>query len=113
MGACGCRSPEVFILLHVVRRLALPCIVLSSDSATSLSVSALILAGVCFLLSASPVAEDLWGCMLVSSFIGIPALFYTNYVLFNGLNSWPLNLAASVGAAGVSRFFAWGFDRHL
>ncbi len=101
----------VLILLHVAALLPRPASLFHQTLCTSLSISALILAGVCFLLSASPVAEDLWGCVLVSSFICVPALFYTNYVLFNGLHSWPLYLAASVGAAGGT-VLAWGFYRH-
>ncbi len=101
----------VLILLHVAALLPHPASFFRQSLCASLSISALILSGICFLLSASPVAEDLWGCTLVSSFIGIPALFYTNYVLFNGPREWPLYLAASVCAAGGT-VLGWGFYRH-
>ena len=49
----------VLILLHAAALLPRPASFILQTLCTSVGISALILAGVCFLLSASPVAEDL------------------------------------------------------
>ena len=72
----------------------------------SLSVSTLLLSGLCFLLSASAVFEAPAGRALAAFGIGIPGLFYVNYVIFGGSARWPLYLAAVV-AAVAGTVLAW------
>jgi diguanylate cyclase (GGDEF)-like protein/PAS domain S-box-containing protein len=76
----------------------------------SLSISALILSGLCFLLSASAISESPRGSALAALGVGFPALFYTNYVIFGGSRQWPLYAAATVTAAtGIG--LAWKLCR--
>jgi diguanylate cyclase (GGDEF)-like protein/PAS domain S-box-containing protein len=75
-----------------------------------LSISALLLSGLCFLFSASAIFESPLGSALTAFGIGIPALFYTNYLIFDGVHQWPLYAAATVTAvAGV--VLAWRLCR--
>ena len=68
----------------------------------SLSTSTLLLSGLCFLLSASAVFESQVDRGLAALGIGIPGLFYVNYVVFGGSRQWPLHMAAlAVTAAGT------------
>jgi diguanylate cyclase (GGDEF)-like protein/PAS domain S-box-containing protein len=76
----------------------------------SLSISALILSGLCFLFSASAISESPMGGALAAFGIGFPALFYTNYVIFGGSGQWPLYAAATaVAVAGI--VLAWKLCR--
>jgi diguanylate cyclase (GGDEF)-like protein/PAS domain S-box-containing protein len=65
----------------------------------SLSTSTLLLSGLCFLLSASAVFESPVGRALAAFGIGIPGLFYVNYVIFGAPQRWPLYLAATAATA--------------
>jgi diguanylate cyclase (GGDEF)-like protein/PAS domain S-box-containing protein len=76
----------------------------------SLSISTLLLSGLCFLLSASAVFESQVGRVLAALGIGVPGLFYVNYVVFGGSRRWPLYLAAlAVTVAGT--VLAWKLCR--
>jgi diguanylate cyclase (GGDEF)-like protein/PAS domain S-box-containing protein len=76
----------------------------------SLSLSTLLLSGVCFLLSASAVVETRLGRALAAFGIGIPGLFYVNYVVFGASRRWPMYLAAAaVAVAGT--MLAWKLCR--
>ena len=91
----------ILVLLHFAA-LLIPAV---SDRAQalvdSLSISALLLSGLCFLFSASAIYKALAGRVLAAFGIGVPALFYTNYLIFAGARQWPLYAAAT--AAGGSR----------
>jgi diguanylate cyclase (GGDEF)-like protein/PAS domain S-box-containing protein len=76
----------------------------------SFRIGTLILAGVCFLLSATQLAEGPWTRVLVASLVGIPALFYTTYLILGGVRTWPLYMSAIVGAVGGTAI-AWSFYR--
>jgi diguanylate cyclase (GGDEF)-like protein/PAS domain S-box-containing protein len=100
----------ILVLLHFAALL----VSAKSESAQALSdclsVSALLLSGLCFLFSASVILESGLGSALVAFGIGIPALFYTNYLIFGGTHTWPLFLAAILSsAAGV--VVAWKLCR--
>jgi diguanylate cyclase (GGDEF)-like protein/PAS domain S-box-containing protein len=90
----------LFVVLHFAVQLAHPTSPFYQDLDQSFSLSALILSGVCFLLSGSIMGKEPWGCALIASSIGVPAIFYTNYLIFGGVHLLPLYAAASVGAAG-------------
>jgi diguanylate cyclase (GGDEF)-like protein/PAS domain S-box-containing protein len=76
----------------------------------SLSLSTLLLSGLCFLFSASVIFKSLTGRALVAFGIGVPALFYTNYLIFDGPLQWPLYVsAAAVTCAGIA--LAWKLCR--
>ena len=90
----------LLVELHFAFELAHPVSLSYRNLDLSLCISTLILSGVCFLFSASPIAEDGWVGALTASFIGIPALFYTNYIVFGGGGRLLLYAAASAGAAG-------------
>ena len=100
----------MLVLLHFTAQLTHP----ASDFGQSLSrccaISTLLLSGICFLLSSSPVSEDFWGSTLVASMIAAPALFYTNYLVFGGSHTLPLYIAASSGSVGGIAL-AWNFYR--
>jgi diguanylate cyclase (GGDEF)-like protein/PAS domain S-box-containing protein len=72
----------------------------------SLSISTLLLSGLCFLLSASAVFESQVGRALAAFGIGVPGLFYINYVVFGGSRRWPLYMAA-LAVAGAGAVLAW------
>jgi diguanylate cyclase (GGDEF)-like protein/PAS domain S-box-containing protein len=76
----------------------------------SLSISALLLSGLCFLLSASAVFETRLGSGLVAFAIGVPALFYTNYLIFDGSHRWPLYTSA-VASSTAGVVMAWRLCR--
>jgi diguanylate cyclase (GGDEF)-like protein/PAS domain S-box-containing protein len=96
----------ILVLLHFAALLVSPTSPAGQAVDDCLSVSALLLSGLCFLFSASVILESSLGSALVGFGIGIPALFYTNYLIFGGSHQWPLYAAATVGAvAGV--VLAW------
>jgi len=76
----------------------------------SLSISALILSGLCFLFSASAISESPMGSAGAAFGIGLPAIFYTNYVIFGGSRQWPL-YAAATAAAITGIVLAWKLCR--
>ncbi len=76
----------------------------------SVSISTLVLSGICFLFSADAVSETLFARVLLAGGLGVPALFYTNYVIFSGSHVWPLAMAATACAA-AGLIFAWKFCR--
>ncbi|HEV2274768.1 MAG TPA: EAL domain-containing protein [Acidobacteriaceae bacterium] len=90
----------LLVVLHFAVQLIQPVSGFSYSLTAGLSVGALVLSGICFLLSSSSIAEDLWLCTLVAVSIGMPALFYECYVLFGGHAHLPLYAAASVGGIG-------------
>src|ERR1700727_1578113 len=88
----------VLVLAHF-SALLLPA---SQTLIDSISTSTLLLSGLCFLLSASAVFEAAVGRALTTFGIGIPGLFYFNYVILGGARCWPLSLAAiAVAVAGT------------
>ena len=92
----------LFVLLHFAVLLVPAVSSWGQTLVDSLSISALILSGLCFLLSASAISVTLWFSVLAAFCIGFPALFYTNYVVFGGSRQWPLYAAATAfAAAGV------------
>jgi diguanylate cyclase (GGDEF)-like protein/PAS domain S-box-containing protein len=100
----------ILVLLHFAV-LLFPA-VSSRDQALvdSLSISALILSGLCFLFSASIISESVLGSTLTACGIGLPAIFYTNYVVFGGSHRWPLYVAATaIAASGI--VLAWRLCR--
>jgi diguanylate cyclase (GGDEF)-like protein/PAS domain S-box-containing protein len=75
-----------------------------------LSISALFLSGVCFLLSAPVIRESALGRKLAAFGVALPGLFYINYVIFSGLHQWPL-YAASTATAAAGILLGWRFCR--
>jgi diguanylate cyclase (GGDEF)-like protein/PAS domain S-box-containing protein len=100
----------LLVELHFAAQMMHPMSLAYQNLSQSLSIGALILSGVCFLLSASPICEARWLSGLVVSFVAIPALFYTNYLIFGGARVWPLYLAAIATAVGGTAI-AWSFYR--
>src|SRR5271156_4714407 len=92
----------ILVLLHFAV-LLFP--VLSSrgqELVDSLSISALVLSGLCFLFSASAISESARARVLTACGIGLPAIFYTNYVIFHGSRQWPQYVvAAAIAASGM------------
>ncbi len=100
----------VLVLLHFAALLIPAGSGRGQDLVDSLSVSALLLSGVCFLFSASVIRETFAGRVLIAMGVGFPAVFYTNYVIFGGAHQWPLYAAATVvTASGI--VLAWRFCR--
>ena len=66
-----------------------------------LSISALLLSGLCFLFSASAIFQSRVGSALAGLGIGVPALFYTNYLIFDGSHPGPLTWLRHSSLAGV------------
>ena len=64
----------------------------------SISISTLLLSGLCFLFSAAPVIATPMARALVGGGIGLPALFYINYCIFSETQSWPLYAAGTAAA---------------
>jgi diguanylate cyclase (GGDEF)-like protein/PAS domain S-box-containing protein len=89
----------ILVLLHFAALLIPSVSGWGQELVDSLSVSALFLSGVCFLFSAS-VVETTLGSALAAFGIGLPALFYINYLVFDGVHQWPLYAAAMVNTAG-------------
>lgn len=100
----------LLVLLHFSAQLAHPATGVGESLSECVAISALLLSGVCFLLSSSPVSEGFWGRTLVASMIAAPALFYTNYLIFGGSHTLPLYIAASAGSAGGVAL-VWNFYR--
>jgi len=93
----------LFVLLHFAVLLVPAVSSWGQRLVDSLSISALILSGLCFLLSASAISVTWWFSILTAFCIGFPALFYTNYVVFEFSRQWPLYAAATaVAAAGIA-----------
>jgi diguanylate cyclase (GGDEF)-like protein/PAS domain S-box-containing protein len=90
----------ILVLLHFAALLIPAVAGRGQEFVDSLSVSALFLSGVCFLFSAPVVAETSAGSALVALGVGLPALFYINYVVFGGVQAWPLYAAAMVTTVG-------------
>src|SRR5580692_142470 len=85
----------ILVLLHFAALLVPATTVQGQNLVDSLSISALLLSGLCFLFSASAIFQSPLGSALTGFGIGIPALFYTNYLVFGGSHQWPLYLAAA------------------
>jgi diguanylate cyclase (GGDEF)-like protein/PAS domain S-box-containing protein len=99
----------ILVLLHFGTLLPSPA-PKAQELFDSLSLSTLLLSGVCFLFSASVIFKSVSGRLMVALGIGIPALFYTNYLIFDGPRQWPLYLAAAtVTSAGIT--LAWQLCR--
>jgi diguanylate cyclase (GGDEF)-like protein/PAS domain S-box-containing protein len=75
-----------------------------------LSISTLLLAGLCFLLSPSVVFNAPVGRALAALGIGIPGLFYVNYDVFGASHRWPLYLTA-VASSVAGIVLAWTLCR--
>ena len=100
----------ILVLLHFAALLVPAVSGWGQGLVDSLSISALILSGLCFLFSASAISKSLIGSALAAFGIGLPALFYTNSVIFGGTHQWPLYSAATVAAvAGI--VLAWKLCR--
>jgi diguanylate cyclase (GGDEF)-like protein/PAS domain S-box-containing protein len=92
----------IMVLLHFAALLFSAKSVWGQSLVDSLSISALILSGLCFLFSATVISESRLGGLLAAFGIGLPGLFYPNYVIFGGSHSWPLFVSASaLCAAGI------------
>jgi hypothetical protein len=88
----------ILVLAHFTAQLLPAASTGSQEFVDSLGISTLLLSGVCFLFSASVILEAPLGNALVAFGIGVPALFYTNYLIFGGSAQWPLYLTAVVVA---------------
>ncbi len=100
----------ILVLLHFAALLVPAASVRGQELVDSLSISALLLSGLCFLFSASVIFKSLEGRALAAFGIGVPALFYTNYLIFDGPRQWPLYAAATaVAVAGM--VLAWRLCR--
>ncbi len=100
----------ILVLVHFAALLVSPTSTPGQAVDDCLSVSALLLSGLCFLFSASAIFGSPLASALVAFGIGVPALFYTNYLIFGGAHQWPLYIAAVIGAtAGV--VMAWRLCR--
>ncbi len=100
----------ILVLLHFAALLVPTTWVHGQELVDSLSISALLLSGLCFLFSASAISQSPAGSALAGLGIGVPALFYTNYLIFGGARLWPLYLAAAACfSAGV--LLAWKLCR--
>src|SRR5450755_2976343 len=71
----------ILVLVHFTALLAPAVSGWGQQWVDSVSISALILSGLCFLYSAGVISESPAGSALVALGIGLPALFYTNYVV--------------------------------
>jgi diguanylate cyclase (GGDEF)-like protein/PAS domain S-box-containing protein len=100
----------ILVLLHFAALLVPAASVHAQALVDSLSISALMLSGLCFLFSASTIFQSPAGSALAGLGIGLPALFYTNYLIFAGSQYWPLYLASAISSlAGV--ILAWRLCR--
>jgi diguanylate cyclase (GGDEF)-like protein/PAS domain S-box-containing protein len=100
----------ILVLLHFAALLVPAASVHAQELVDSLSISALLLSGLCFFFSASAIFQSPAGSALAGLGIGVPALFYTNYLIFGGSQLWPLYLASATSSlAGV--FLAWRLCR--
>lgn len=94
------------VLLHFVFNVARPHSPLPGHIFLSLSVNALVLAGLCFLLSPMPIAENPRIASAVVLLMGLPALVYPNSLIF-GFGSRPLLFAAAAACAVGGMAIAW------
>src|ERR1700748_478776 len=100
----------ILVLLHFAALLLPATTVLGQELIDSLSISALLLSALCFLFSASAIFQSPAGSALAGLGIGVPALFYTNYLIFGGSQLWPLYLASAASSfAGI--LLAWKLCR--
>jgi diguanylate cyclase (GGDEF)-like protein/PAS domain S-box-containing protein len=100
----------ILVLLHFAALLVPAASAQGQELVDSLSISALLLSGLCFLFSASAIFRSPAGSALAGLGVGVPALFYTNYLIFGGSHHWPLYLAAAASSsAGV--ILAWTLCR--
>src|ERR1700742_4455140 len=74
----------ILVLLHFAALLVPAASPYAQEVVDCLSVSALLLSGLCFLFSASAIFRSPVGSALAGLGIGAPALFYTNYLIFGG-----------------------------
>jgi diguanylate cyclase (GGDEF)-like protein/PAS domain S-box-containing protein len=86
----------ILVLVHFAALLVPAVSGWGQELVDSLSLSALLLSGVCFLFSAPVILETFAGNVLAALGVGIPALFYINYVIFGGAHQWPLYAAATL-----------------
>ncbi len=92
----------ILVLLHFAALLLPSASVHAQELVDSLSLSALLLSGLCFLFSASAIFQSPAGRALAGLGIGVPALFYTNYLIWGGAQTWTLYLATAIcSSAGV------------
>ncbi len=88
----------ILVLVHFTAQLLPAASTGSQEFVDTLGISTLLLSGLFFLFSASVILESPLGSALVAFGIGLPALFYTNYLILDGPAQWPLYLAATVVA---------------
>ena len=100
----------ILVLLHFAALLVPAASVRGQELVDSLSLSALLLSGLCFLFSASVIFKSLEGRALAAFGIGVPALFYTNYLIFDGPHQWPLYAAATASTV-AGMVLAWRLCR--
>jgi diguanylate cyclase (GGDEF)-like protein/PAS domain S-box-containing protein len=100
----------ILVLLHFAALLFGAVSGWGQELVDSLSISTLFLSGVCFLFSAPVIAETPVGRALAALGVGLPALFYINYVIFGGLHQSPLYAAATL-SAGAGIVLAWKLCR--
>jgi diguanylate cyclase (GGDEF)-like protein/PAS domain S-box-containing protein len=100
----------ILVLLHFAAQLVPAAAGRGQEVVDCLSISALLLSGLCFLFSASVIFKSLEGRALCTFGIGVPALFYTNYLIFDGPRLWPLYAAATV-TSGAGIVLAWRLCR--
>jgi len=92
----------ILVLLHFAALLLPAASLRAQEVVDSLSLSTLLLSGLCFVFSASVVFKSRAGRGLVTFGIGVPGLFYTNYLIFDGPRLWPLYASTAVVAvAGI------------
>jgi diguanylate cyclase (GGDEF)-like protein/PAS domain S-box-containing protein len=93
----------VLVLCHFGALLPSSNVQKTQELFDSLAVSTLLLSGLCFLFSSSVIFRSRLGQLVVTLGLGAPALFYTNYLIFNGARQWPLYGAATVvTVAGIT-----------
>jgi diguanylate cyclase (GGDEF)-like protein/PAS domain S-box-containing protein len=100
----------LLVLLHFAVLLIPAVSGWGQELVSSLSVSALFLSGLCFLFSTPVILGSFPGRVLAALGFGLPALFYINYIVFDGAHAWPLYAAAAVTtASGIA--LAWKLCR--
>jgi diguanylate cyclase (GGDEF)-like protein/PAS domain S-box-containing protein len=100
----------ILVLLHFAALLVPAAFASRQDLIDGASMGALLLSGLCFLFSAPVISETAAGSLLTAFGIGLPALFYSNYLIFGGSHQWPLYVAAmAASTAGI--VLAWKLCR--
>ena len=88
----------MFVLVHFAALLVPEGTGWKQGLVDGVSISTLMLSGLCFLFSVTAVAETPGMGMLLAAGVGLPALFYTNYLIFFNAQPWVLDVSATVVA---------------